>query len=158
MPRDRTGLALLLAAALGAVPMGVADGAPRCHSRLLNVEHPVRADATAGSLWLQGGPTAVRVEACQSTIAAVLSALSAYGISYRSSVALEEARNGTYAGSPGQVIARVLDGYSYVMRHDSSHIDIIIYGKRGESAVAAPIAAQVSQNSERLPHQASRNR
>jgi hypothetical protein len=144
-------------AALVAVAVRAADGAPLCDSRLANGGHPLRADATAASLRLQGSASALRVEVCQSTVAAVLSALSDYKVTYRSSIALNQVHDGTYAGSLGQVIARVLDGYSYVIKHDSSHLDITIYGKKGELAVAAPIVTQVSQSSERLPHQVSRN-
>jgi hypothetical protein len=158
MSRDLTRLAVVAGIALSTIAPRMVEGAPPCRPQAGPAEHAAGVDADRSALRLQGSHAAVRLEACQSTIAAVLSALSDYGISYRSSITLNEARNGTYAGSPGQVIARVLDGYSYVMKHDGSHIDIIIYGKRGESAVAAPIAAQVSQNSERLPRQVSRNR
>jgi hypothetical protein len=150
-------LSVVAGVLLSTVPMAAAGGAPSCHYRL-DAEQAVRVDGDGGSLLLQRSPAAIRLQACRTTVAAVLSALSDYGISYRSSIALNEARNGTYAGSLAQVITRVLDGYNYVIKHDSSRLEIIIYGNKGKQAVAAPIVTQVSQNSERPPHAVARTR
>jgi hypothetical protein len=159
MLRDLTGLAVLAAVALSIVPARAVETASPCRSRAVDSEDAPRADVADGSLRLQGRPAAVRLEACRTTVAAVLSAFATtYKISYRSSIALNEAHYGTYAGPLGQVIARVLDGYDYVIKHKNSHLDVIIYGKKGEKPVAAPIVVQVSQDSARLPHQVSRTR
>jgi hypothetical protein len=97
-------------------------------------------EVDVGSVHVQGNPAAVQLDARQSTIIEVLSALSAaFNISYRSSIALDEALNGTYAGSLGHVISRVLDGYNYVVKRDNAKLDVTIFGKRGERAV--PVAA-----------------
>jgi hypothetical protein len=95
-----------------------------------------------GSVRVQLDAAAVRVEAHQTTIASVLSALAgAFNIRYRASIALDEVLNGTYAGSLGHVISRVLNGYNYVIKYESSQLDVIILGKRGERVVTATLAA-----------------
>jgi len=95
-----------------------------------------------GSLRVQGDATAVRIEAHQTTIANVLFAFaSAFNIRYGSSMTLDEVLNGTYAGSLGHVISRVLDGYNYWIKYDNSELYVMVLGKRGEREVAAPLSA-----------------
>jgi hypothetical protein len=98
--------------------------------------------AEGDRLRVQGDPKAVRVDARQTTIADVLSGLaSAFNIRYRSSIALNDVRNGTYSGPLRQVISRVLDGYNYVIKYEDSKLNIIVVGKVGEQAAVAPQAA-----------------
>jgi hypothetical protein len=102
--------------------------------------------AEGDRLRVQGDPKAVRVDARQTTIADVLGGLAtAFDIRYRSSIALNEARTGTYSGPLRQVISRVLDGYNYVIQYRDSKLNIIIVGKVGEQAAAAPQAAAPPQ-------------
>ncbi|MGA8497762.1 MAG: hypothetical protein WB764_19900 [Xanthobacteraceae bacterium] len=92
-----------------------------------------------GSIRVRGDMAAVRLDARRTTIADVLAALNAaFAMSYRSSIALDEEINGTYAGSLRRVISRVLDGYNYVIKQDDAKLDVIILGRRGERAV--PVA------------------
>jgi hypothetical protein len=100
------------------------------------------ADA-GGSLRVEGdSATAVRVNARQTTITNVLDALaSAFNVRYRSSIALDEVLDGTYAGSLGYVISRVLSDYNYVIKYQSSGLDVVIFGMRSERAAATPLIA-----------------
>ena len=94
----------------------------------------------AGSVRVRGDAAAVRLDARRTTIADVLSALNtSFDMSYSSWIALDEEINGTYTGPLRRVIARVLDGYNYVIKQDNAKLDIIVLGKRGERAV--PVAA-----------------
>jgi hypothetical protein len=89
-----------------------------------------------GSVRVRGDMAAVRIDARRTTIADVLSALNAaFGVSYRSSIVLDEEINGIYAGSLRRVISRVLDGYNYVIEQDDAKLAVIILGRRGERAV-----------------------
>jgi hypothetical protein len=91
------------------------------------------------SVRVQGDPAAFRIEAHQTTIANVLFALAtAFNIRYHASIALDQVLNGTYSGSLRYVISRVLDGYNYVIEYENSKLNVIILGKVGEQAVAAP--------------------
>lgn len=94
---------------------------------------------SAAPLQLQGRATALRLDLHQTTITDVLSALrTAFRIKYRSSIPLNEPLNGTYTGSLEYVITRVLNGYNYVIKQDSAKLNLIIFGKVGERAVANP--------------------
>jgi len=94
----------------------------------------------AGAVRVRGDAAAVRLDASHTTIANVLSALNtSFDMSYSSWIVLDEEINGTYTGTLRRVIARVLDGYNYVIKQDNAKLDIIVLGKRGERAV--PVAA-----------------
>jgi hypothetical protein len=112
-----------------------------------NLDAGVATPSAEGDrLRVQGDPKAVRVDARQTTIADVLSGLaSAFNIRYRSSIVLNDVRTGTYSGSLRQVISRVLDGYNYVIKYEDSKLNIIVVGKVGEQAAAAPPAATAPQ-------------
>jgi hypothetical protein len=85
-----------------------------------------------------GTPAAVRVVAERDQVTDVLAAMAtAFNLRYRASIPLERAISGTYAGSLKDVLARVLDGYSYVIRHAGEATDIIIFGRSGTEAVAS---------------------
>jgi hypothetical protein len=101
------------------------------------------ADRGGRSLRIEGDATALHVEVRQTTIADVLSALEAFNIRYRSSTGLDDVISGTYAGSLGHVVARLLNGYNYATKQDGSRLEVTIFGKRGEFAVPAPIVIPV---------------
>jgi hypothetical protein len=146
MMRDLSVLVVIAATALGAALARADEMAPSHDSRLVNADVADHAaptpEAVGGSLHLRGGPAAVQLDVRRTTITDVLSALAAtYKISYSSSIALDAVLDGTYGGSLGQVISRVLDGYNYVIRQDNSDLDVFIFEKSGEQAVPAPTLA-----------------
>jgi hypothetical protein len=161
MPRDLTRLATIVAVVLATAPVDAQDMPPPCRVRLVNVErahYATRSDAANGSLCVQGRATAVRLEVRHTAITAALSALSAvYKISYRSSVALDEARDGIYVGSLEHVVSHLLDGYDYVIRHGNDDLDIVVLTRKGGQPVVASVAPAVSPNRERIA-QVSRTR
>ncbi len=99
-------------------------------------------DPGGAAVRVRGNTAAVRLDARRATTADVLAALNAtFDMSYRSAIVLDEEISGTYAGSLRRVIARVLDGYNYVIKQDDAKLDVVILGKRGERAV--PVAMPV---------------
>jgi len=83
-----------------------------------------------------GTAEAVRIEARDATVADVLSALGAgVGLQYRSGAPLERQVSGTFAGSLRRVLARVLEGYDFVLKERSGTPEVVIIGaaKTGES-------------------------
>jgi hypothetical protein len=105
------------------------------------------SDTLADSLRVQGNVEAVQLDVRHKTIGYVLSALAAdFNVAYQSSSALNEELNGRYAGSLGQVLSRVLDGYDYVIKRENARLSIIIFDRSGGRAVAAPSPHPVSQH------------
>lgn len=145
----RRGFAAIALASVISVSAGAQDMVPICHARPVNVRiakaHMANADAAGASLCLYRGPLTVHLEVRQTPIAAILSALrSAYQISYRSSIPLTEIRSGRYTGRVQSVIADVLDGYDYAIRHKNSNIEVIVFARSGGQAVPAAQPAPVS--------------
>jgi hypothetical protein len=90
---------------------------------------------------IDGTPAAARVTTSQDSIADVLAALSAaFKIRYRSAVRLDEPAAASYTGSFGQVVARLLDGYTYIVKHEGDIAEVIVFGKRGDTPIVAPSA------------------
>lgn len=86
----------------------------------------------------------MRLDARHTTIVEVFAALHrTFGVSYNSWIVLDEDVNGTYSGSLRRVIARVLDGYNYVIKQDNGTLDVIILDKRGARAVPAALPPPV---------------
>jgi hypothetical protein len=159
MSRDLTGLTVIAGLALSAVSASAQD-VPPCRSQSVNVEHTYhvqKSDAAVGLLCLQGSRMAVHLEVRQATVAAVLSALStAYKISYRSSIALNETRDGVYAGSLGRVISRLLSDYDYVIKPGKSTLEVFVFDQKGERAVPAPISSEYGETPARPVARVSR--
>jgi hypothetical protein len=96
---------------------------------------------SAGAAWaevrVEGSAAAVRVTTDHDTIADVLSAFATtFAVQYRSPIPLDATASATYSGSLTEVIARLLDGYSYVIRNDRQATEIVVVGASG--AVAVP--------------------
>jgi hypothetical protein len=90
----------------------------------------IRVDGTAQS---------VRVTASGAAVADVLSAIANnFGMTYRTSVALDGPADQSYAGSLRQVVSRLLDGYVYVIKTEGGTAEIVIFGRRGTAAVPPP--------------------
>ena len=151
MTRDLARCAVAAVAVLSIVPLHAQDVPPPCRQRQVNVEHANSApkpDAAKSSLCVEGSATAIRLEVRHANIVAVLSALSTvYKISWRSSIMLDEARDGIYAGSIDGVISRLLNGYDYVIKHENAALDVVVLDKKGGQPV--PVATQVNQDPER---------
>jgi hypothetical protein len=162
MSFELKGFAVMAAVALSTVPLRAEDMPPPCRSRMINVEHAnyaPKSDAVGSTLCAQGRLRTIRLEMRETTIATGLSALSTvYNVSFHSSIALNEARDGTYAGSLGQVISHLLDGYNYVIKHHGLDLDVTIFDKKGEQPVSAPTLAQFNRPSDENRAQVSRSR
>jgi hypothetical protein len=111
-------------------------------SSSVEVDAPI-LESGGNSLRIKGDAAALHIDVKQTTIADVLSALESFDVRYRSSIGLGEVLNGTYAGSLGHVVSRLLNGYNYATKQDGSRLEVTIFGKRGEFAVPAPVLIPV---------------
>jgi hypothetical protein len=92
---------------------------------------------------VQGNVASVRIDANQSRVSDVLAALgSTFNVRYRTAIHLNEAISGTFTGSLRGVIARLLEGFNYVVKTERDATEIVVLGKRGDRAIinAAPQA------------------
>lgn len=93
-----------------------------------------------------GGPDALRVEARDVAVEEVLAGLGAsFGLHYRSDVSLSRRITGTYKGSLPRVVARLLDGYDFVIVTSPRGVEVRVYGGRNaEEADGAAKAAEAA--------------
>ena len=97
------------------------------------------AGLARAAVLVEGTHAAVRVTADQAAISDVLTAVAAnFNAKYRSAVPLDAPAGPAYAGSFAQVIARLLDGYNYVVKRDGQSTEIVVFGRRGEVAIPPP--------------------
>jgi hypothetical protein len=95
------------------------------------------ASAAFAEVHVEGNPAALRFTASGDALSDVLTAFAAqWPVTYRTSVPLNAEIEGAYSGSLSQVVARLLDGYNYVIKQESGLTEIIVFGKQGEAAVA----------------------
>ena len=72
---------------------------------------------------VRGSPDAVRIETQNASIEEVLAALGgAFDLRYQSSANLAKQLSGTYEGSLQRVVARVLEGYDFVLKTDRKSV------------------------------------
>jgi hypothetical protein len=117
----------------------------------------LRPASDASLLHVQGSPAAVHLEAHQTTIAQVLSALiTNYDISYSASIPLDRVLDGIYTGSLRRVVSRVLQGYNFAIEQENAKLTVVIFDKGGEQAVAAPRQHPVSEHRAQLARAAAR--
>ena len=62
----------------------------------------------------------------------------AFKIKYRSAIRLDAPAAANYAGSFNQVVERLLDGYSYIIKHEGETAEVIVLGRRGDVPIAVP--------------------
>jgi hypothetical protein len=87
---------------------------------------------------VRGSPEAVRIEARNTSVGEVLSALSsAFNMHYQSSVNLDKRVSGIYAGPLRSVLARILAGYNFVLKTDSGSIAVTVYAPPNTGAAPA---------------------
>jgi hypothetical protein len=97
------------------------------------------AGVARAAVLVEGTPAAVRVTADQAAISDVLAAVTGnFNARYRSAIPLDAPAGPAYAGSFAQVIARLLDGYNYVVKRDGPSTEIVVFGRRGEVAIPPP--------------------
>jgi hypothetical protein len=86
---------------------------------------------------VEGDLTALRLTSRGDPLSEVLSALdNPFHVKYRTAVPLNTEINGAYSGSFAQVVSRLLDGYNYVIKRDPDLTEIVIFGNKGEVAIA----------------------
>jgi hypothetical protein len=94
------------------------------------------ATSAAAEVRIDGTAAALHVTTGRDSIATVLTAFGAsHKLRYRAAVPLDAAANAVYSGSLGQVLARLLDGYNFIVKRDQDGIEVVVLGRRGDVAI-----------------------
>jgi hypothetical protein len=104
--------------------------------------------AVSAEVHVEGNLSALRLTAGGDALSDVLSAFGRLSspVTTRTSVPLNDEISGAYSGSLSRVVSRLLDGYNYVIKQDSGVTEIIVFGRRGEAAVAPRALAPAARN------------
>lgn len=108
---------------------------------------------------VSGSPQNVSVDAQNSSLKDILSALGKqFNVHYQSTANLDKQLSGTYEGSLRRVVARLLEGYNFIITTNQDMIEVTVLGTRGlqTGGAASPIigsnaAAQPAQPSRETP-------
>lgn len=85
---------------------------------------------------VDGDLKALQLRASGDSLADVLARFDTlFAVTVRSAVPLTVGINGSYSGSLSQVVARLLDGYNYVIKTDRELTEILVFGRAGQVAV-----------------------
>ena len=91
--------------------------------------------ASAG-IRINGDVEGLEITTEREPISKVLYALSeTFHLKHRIALPLDAPANTRYGGTLVQVIARLLDGYNYTVKRERQEIEIVVIGKRGETAL-----------------------
>lgn len=94
------------------------------------------ASNACAEVQVEGDLNSLRVTARREALSGVLSAFAAQlPVRLRTAVPLTSEINGAYSGSFSQVVARLLNGYNYVIKTDRAAAEIIIFGQGSEVAI-----------------------
>jgi hypothetical protein len=95
------------------------------------------AEMTRADVLVDGDEAAVRVVARQASVAEVFAALqSKFRFRYNLAVSPERQVSGTIAGPLHQVVARLLDGYDYVVKRAPDGVEVVRVAPRGTASWA----------------------
>jgi hypothetical protein len=94
---------------------------------------------------VRGSPQAVRIEARDTPVEEILAALGrAFGMHYQLLANVDKRVSGTYVGPLPRVLARILDGYNFILKTDNGSIAVTVVGTpNAAAAVPASSAPKV---------------
>jgi hypothetical protein len=108
-------------------------------------------DGSAGGaepVRIEGDAKTLELDVHRATLAQVLTALGRFNIRYRSPLTLNDVIDGSYGGSLGHVLSRVLVGYNYAIKQSDAKVEVIVVSRHGEQAIPGPIIVQRRGSSE----------
>ncbi len=105
---------------------------------------------------VSGETAAIRLVASEASLGQVLEALSThYGVQSRLPPNLDRPVTGTYGGSLGQLLSRLLQGYNFVVETSASGTRVVVYdlnaSHEGGSATARNNLSSMGANTPRPP-------
>jgi len=110
--------------------------------------------AAFASAQVSGNQQAVSVDARNSSVKEVLSALSQkFKLQFQTSANLDRPVSGTYQGSLQHVVARLLEGYNFVIRTNEGALEITVLGTQNGTTVAGAQSTPVVVSATAAPAQ-----
>jgi hypothetical protein len=98
-----------------------------------------RAGSARAEIRIEGSASSVRVEARDAAVADVLAALAERFALHVRGAAGDRRISADFDGPLRRVIARVLEGYDYVIRTSGDGLEVTVLGTASSNAVAPPV-------------------
>jgi hypothetical protein len=93
---------------------------------------------------VDGDRDQMQVSVDNDTVANVLEALGQTGnLHYRSGLPLNKVIGGSFSGSLGHVLSRVLVGFDFVVHYNPQGVELLVYGESGATSVPPPLVEPV---------------
>src|SRR5258706_9084702 len=104
---------------------------------LLGAALAIASTPVLAEIQVRGSPEAVRIEARDTPVEEILAALSrTFGMHYQLLADLDKRVSGTFVGPLPRVLARILDGYNFILKTDNGSIALTVVGTPNAAAVA----------------------
>ena len=114
----------------------------------MSADRPASAEAA-----ISGTPDAIRLEASNTTLQEVLSALgNRFGLVYQSAAPLDRRIDGIYVGELSAVLRQLLKTHDFVLKHENEPLSLLLIAERKSAAQSSSQVASESPNT-RLPGQ-----
>jgi hypothetical protein len=108
---------------------------------LLGAALAIAPTLVLADMQVRGSPEAVRIEARDTPVEEILAALGrAFGMHYQLLANLDKRVSGTYVGPLPRVLARILDGYNFILKTDNGSIAVTVVGTPN-AAAAVPASS-----------------
>ena len=94
---------------------------------------------------IRGTASEMQLQAQEASVREILDALArSFNLTYQLSSGVNRTVSGRYSGSLRQVLARILDGHSYIIRETPDGTEVLVLGIASTASVAEPEPAPVS--------------
>src|SRR5260221_2649155 len=128
---EMTGLAIVPIRTVGSANFGMRAAI------LLGAALAIAPTSVLAEMQVRGSPEAVRIEARDTPVEEILAALSrAFGMHYQLLAVVDKRVSGTYVGPLPRVLARILDGYNFILKTDNGSIAVTVVGTPNAAAAA----------------------
>ena len=108
---------------------------------LLGAALALAPTSVLAEMQVRGSPEAVRIEARDTPVEEILAALGrAFGMHYQLLANVDKRVSGTYVGPLPRVLARILDGYNFILKTDNGSIAVTVVGTPN-AAAAVPASS-----------------
>ena len=108
---------------------------------LLGAALVIAPTSVLAEMQVRGSREAVRIEARDTPVEEILAALGrAFGMHYQLLAVVDKRVSGTYVGPLPRVLARILDGYNFILKTDNGNIAVTVVGTPN-AAAAVPASS-----------------
>jgi hypothetical protein len=90
---------------------------------------------------IRGTPSEMQLHTQETSVRQILDALArSFNFTYQLPPSVNRMISGRYSGSLSQILGRILDGHSYIIRQVEGGAEVVVLSTAGPTGIAAPVA------------------